>query len=130
MNQEHKSKSVVHIDDDEDVRDVVRFALEESGYQVHTFKDAPLALSYLMNLPAEKGPGIILVDYVMPQMNGVSFIEQLKRDESSHLAHLPVALCSAKGEDEVPETLPEGTLLLQKPMELEELLDLVHRHCR
>ncbi len=119
-------KSVFLIDDDDDVRDVVAYALEEDGFQVTSFEDGSAGYQSLDKLPLDKHPGLIIVDYMMPKMDGMKFIDQIKTHHS--LNHIPILLCSAKGSEEVPSPLPQGVSQIIKPMELDHLLNVVRSH--
>lgn len=122
-------KSVYLIDDDEDVRDVVKYALEEDGFVVHSFADGQKGYDKLSAL-SHDFPGLIIVDYLMPKMDGMTFINLIKNHHISALGEIPVALCSAKEVNEAPILqLPKGVLQIQKPMELDELLRVVRHHC-
>ena len=122
-------KSVYLIDDDEDVRDVVKYALEEDGFIVHSFPDGQKGYDKLSAL-SKDFPGLIIVDYLMPKMDGMTFINLLKKHPSTSLGQIPVALFSAKEASEAPILkLPTGVLQIQKPMELEKLLEVVRHHC-
>lgn len=122
-------KSVYLIDDDEDVRDVVTFALEQDGYKVHAFGDPAEGIKKLRTLKQDQLPGIIIVDYLMPNMNGPTFIHYLKDEFATSLGRVPIALCSALESDEVTN-VPEGIIQIAKPMELEHLLSVVRHHCQ
>jgi CheY-like chemotaxis protein len=122
------AKPVFLIDDDEDVRDVVKFALEQENYQVVDFENAARGLEFLRGMKPADYPCLVIVDYLMPKMDGWKFIHAMK--DHRDLKSIPMVLCSAKGSEEVPGPLPEGVSHLNKPMDLEELLNAVHRHCR
>ncbi len=117
-------KSVCIIDDDDDVRDVVAYALEDDGFTVMPFSNPEEALESLEI--SGSLPGFFLLDYHMPRMNGVSFIRKIRSDYIDTLGRIPVALISANGSI---IDLPEDVIELQKPMDLDVLLDLVRDHC-
>lgn len=123
-------KTVFLIDDDEDMREVVKFALEDDGFVVHSFDDGQKGFENLSALPRDQFPGLIIVDYLMPKMDGMTFINLVKLTHASTLGHIPVALCSAKDAGEKPVLqLPAGVLQIPKPMELDVLLQIVRIHC-
>lgn len=118
-------KKIFHVDDDVDVREVVRFALTEQDYEVESFENPLDAIRLMSSLSATDIPGLVLVDYSMPGLNGVRFIEKARALKA--FEKTPFVLCSAQGEffhDEIPSEVT----LLPKPMELEELLNLVRQH--
>jgi DNA-binding NtrC family response regulator len=111
------------IDDDADVREVFAYALENEGHLVRTFDSAETALAHLSVQDAVL-PGLIIVDLMMPKMDGLQFIQHLRR---THL--IPVALNSAKAADELGPELPPGVLTLGKPTNLETILQLARTYC-
>jgi DNA-binding NtrC family response regulator len=118
-------RRVCIIDDDVDVRDVLAYALEEDGFEVMQFENPEEALENFEVI--DEKPGFILLDYYMPRMNGVNFIKKIREEHPDTLGRIPCAVSSADGS--VSEKLPDGVLELQKPMDLDHLLDLVRDHC-
>lgn len=113
------------VDDDKDVRDVVEFVLSEEGFQTLVVENGKEALDLLLSLEPENFPDLIIVDNLMPVMNGVEFILTIKRNHGVVLGEIPIAFSSAFGEiDPELREFPE-LLSLHKPMELEDLLTLV-----
>jgi len=105
------------IDDDEDIREVITYALESEGYEVYGFDDADDALRSLADLSLANFPGLILVDYLMPKVDGLEFINRFREKWGTRTA---IALCSGMGA--IDEEIPSGIIELNKPIELDELL--------
>lgn len=85
------TKCILVIDDDEDIQDVARVALEiVGGWEVIT---ASLG-SEGLNLAATKRPDAILLDVMMPDLDGVATLEQLKANPETQA--IPVILLTAK----------------------------------
>ncbi len=118
-------RTVCIIDDDEDVRDVVTYALEDDGFEVIPYANPEEALEGLEE--SSMIPGFFLLDYLMPKMDGLEFIKKIRSDYSETLGKIPVALSSANGK--LGLEIPAGVLELQKPMDLDVLLDLVRDNC-
>ena len=107
--------SVLVVDDSEDAQELFRASLEQAGYEVIAARDGKDALEQLERAHA---PGLIIVDLLMPVMDGMELIDVLRSDP--RLAHVPVLVVSAV---DVPRNvrLPE-TRYLRKPFRSIELL--------
>jgi CheY-like chemotaxis protein len=121
-------KHIVVIDDDVDVREVTIFALENEGYKVVSFDNGKKALDYLLGLNQADLPGLIIVDYMMPQMDGAAFVNEVKNINADTLGHLSIAITSAMDKVE-SKVKSQDVIYLHKPMDLEELLDVVKVSC-
>ena len=88
--------SILVIDDSPTILKVVQLVLTKAGYTVYTATDGDEGLA----LAAEERPDVILLDFVMPKMNGYQVCQTLHQDED--LTDIPVILMSAKG-DQVGE---------------------------
>lgn len=122
-------KAVCIIDDDDDVRDVVAFALENDGFDVLSFENPKLAIKSLLELAPADYPGLIIVDYFMPEMDGVSFINLIQAEHKDSLGRIQIAFSSARDANDTPVELPEGIIHLNKPMELDDLLKVAKNYC-
>ncbi len=69
--------SVLVIEDEKDVRKVLECRLKSDGLDVYLAADGPTGLK----IAAEKKPDVILLDWVMPKMNGLEVLSELRRDE-------------------------------------------------
>src|SRR5690606_28600375 len=87
---------VLVIDDSPTITKVVQLVLTKAGYQVQTAADGEQGLA---SVRAQR-PDLILLDFVMPRMNGYQFCRELVAD--AKLRDIPVVLMSAKG-DQVGE---------------------------
>lgn len=121
------TRPICIIDDDEDVRSVMTFALEFEGMTTLPFASALQAEEYLSRLPQDELPCLIIVDYMMPEMDGVEFINVLHTDYPDTLARLPIALSTARLSDETEE-LPYPVMRLEKPLDLNHFLQLAKAH--
>ncbi|MRG91014.1 response regulator [Polyangium spumosum] len=114
---------VLVVDDNEDIRETMRDFLEEEGYHVVTAKNGADALSRLEQLEAGKLPCLMLVDLLMPVMDGVELIRRLR--ESARFAPVPVIAISAASTVDPPP----GTRLLPKPVGPTVILEEVRNAC-
>ena len=115
---------VMVVDDDREVRDMLRLALEQVGYLVEDAGDGAEALE---RLRGGLRPSLILLDLMMPIMTGWEFREAMKGDPE--LGDMQVVVLSAV------ECLEEAALALggleyiSKPISIMHLLQLVGRYC-
>src|SRR4051794_26869834 len=85
---------VLVVDDDRVNRMLLTRSLEQAGHEVLTAENGRQALEMLGIDP----PDVVLLDIVMPELDGISVLEQMKADAG--LAHLPVIMISAIDETE------------------------------
>jgi len=115
------SHQILVVEDDEDIRDSLREALESDGYQVVTAEDGKEGLQALDEMPR---PCLILLDLMMPVMNGWQFLEKMKEDTT--LATIPVVAVTAAGER---GNTAQADMLIKKPVNLDHLLEVIKRYC-
>lgn len=117
--------TILIIEDDYDIRWGMAEVLREEGYQVATAADGREALSWLRD---GNEAALILLDLIMPGMNGWEFrAEQLK---DPRIASIPVMLISGSVEVD-QEVLSLGSAgVLTKPLSLEQLFVAAERYCR
>ncbi len=114
------ARSILLIEDDPGIRDSIADCLEFEGYQVAGAANGEEGLRYLRSSPL---PALIILDLIMPVMNGAQFLERMRQDDT--LAAIPVVVMTAA-------IVPGGPSLsanerLAKPFELAELLRVVER---
>ena len=114
---------IMVIDDDPLIRDSLIDVLESHGYEAITAGDGAQALKRLQSDPL---PALILLDLMMPVLDGRSFLERQQCDP--RIAAIPVVLLTANRETPGLDT-PAVVATLRKPMELRALLDTVNRCC-
>jgi CheY-like chemotaxis protein len=114
--------TILVVEDDTDVREALVEALSEQGYVVASATDGKEALA---SLRAGARPGLILLDLMMPRMNGTEFRLAQRRDPD--LAHIPVILLSADGAISEKATALETAGFIRKPIDLGELLGMIER---
>ena len=114
--------TVLIVDDDADTRDVLREFLEFEGYSVVTTADGRAALAALERT---RNTCSILLDLMMPVMDGWEFLEARRAD--ARLSRIPVIIISAF-RDRAPTEGVAG--VVSKPIDFTELLNVIRRHCR
>ena len=90
---EKQQTKILLVDDEPDIIEIIKFNLEKKGYQVFTASDGLEAIKI-----AEKIiPHLIIMDVMMPNMDGIEACEQLRKD--SKYSNTIIMFLSARGED-------------------------------
>lgn len=115
--------NILVVEDNDDVREMMAVTLELEGHEVATAVNGRDALQKL-----HKGqkPCVILLDLMMPVMNGWEFRSALDRDPE--LRDVPVVVVSALGKGEMAQRT-HAAAYLPKPVDMDELLDVVCDFC-
>jgi len=114
-----KAQSLLIVDDDPSIRDALRELFERAGLKVFL---APNGRAALEQVAAER-PTLILMDYQMPEMDGVAACEALKGDPET--AEIPVLLATRSQVDLTALTFADGFLV--KPYRQDVLFSLVRK---
>ena len=114
---------VLIVEDDEDLRDMMAQMLTIEGFEAATVANGREALDYLH---ATGKPNVILLDLMMPVMDGWEFRRRQKADPE--LAPVPVIILSAL--DQTRASPVDAEAFLKKPLDFNRLLELVRDHCR
>ncbi|MHC4549094.1 MAG: response regulator [Planctomycetota bacterium] len=113
------AQSVLVVDDDPAIRDALRALLERAGLRVRTAPNGRAALDQV----ADEQPNLILMDYQMPEMDGVAACEALKGDPET--ADIPVLLATRSQVNLAALTFADGFLV--KPYRQDVLFSLVRK---
>ena len=113
-------KKILVIEDDPNIREVMTMALEFEGFKVISSGNGKEGLEALQSGPL---PNLILLDLMMPVMNGWEFMESFKKLEEYN--KIPVLVVSAYSEK---AKSVECTAFVPKPVDLETLLGFVRRY--
>lgn len=87
------AKRIMVVDDDANMRSVLEFRLRKEGYSVSLVSDGPDALD---KVKGEK-PDLIILDLLMPEMDGHAVLDYLKHNPETH--DIPVIVLTAKGDN-------------------------------
>ena len=117
----NKCNRILLIEDDEDIREALQTTLEMKGYEVSTACDGRQGLEALAKM---KQPSLILLDLMMPIMDGWEFINYVSADNV--LATIPVVVITANA-DSVGH-VPHAKRVIKKPVDL-DFLDEALREC-
>jgi CheY-like chemotaxis protein len=115
-------KSVLVIEDDLAIRRTMKDVLEIQGYHVHVASDGKEGTEKLKSLEPE--PCVILLDLMMPVMNGWQFLDFQRNDPK--YKDIPVVICSAYAES-AKAVKPDA--FVSKPVQLRDLLGAVKNFC-
>ncbi len=109
---------ILIVDDDPDIRDVLKLTLSEENYEVIEAKDGEEALKLINSKP----PNLVLLDYKMPKLDGREVCRRVKKDLL--LSHLPIIMVTGKGDisDKVNGIDAGADDYIVKPFEPKELL--------
>ena len=116
----HPSPIVLVVEDEADLREIIQDVLAGEGYQVTCANDGAQALD---RLAGGLRPGLVLLDFYMPRLDGWAFLERMKTGLA--LGEVPVVAIS--GSD---VSHPSVTAVLRKPFDITELLEIVQRFAR
>ncbi len=109
-------KRILVVDDETDVRDFLKIALEDAGFSVETAVDGLDALGKVRQNP----PDLISLDLVMPRHSGARFYRELQKDRK--LAAIPVLIVTGHARDEAGRadfeemTMSGRGVYLEKPV--------------
>jgi CheY-like chemotaxis protein len=114
-------KTVLVIDDEYGIVEVVVLALKDEGYRVITAADGQQGLERL----AETRPDLVLLDFMMPRMDGPAVAKAMRANRAHR--EIPIVMMSAVGEAAVRERFSGYAAFLRKPFRVRTVLDLVTR---
>jgi DNA-binding response OmpR family regulator len=113
------NRTVLVVDDDPDIQEIVAVALEEEGYRVVRAEGgASIPIAIL------EQPEVVLLDLNMPGMDGTTVSQRLRGDPATR--HIPIVIMSAAGSKAVgPDLISDDWLF--KPFDLTDLYAVVER---
>jgi two-component system chemotaxis response regulator CheY len=108
---------VLVVDDEVGIRETLKDVFEDEGFEVDLAADGVEGLQALRT----RGPhGLVVLDLVMPKMDGAELIDAMRGDPA--LAGIPIILSTSH-----PQQAPSGVSLIRKPVDVNVLIDTVHR---
>ena len=103
MPKARKQSSVLIVDDEEDILDLLKYNFELDGFAVETARDGQEALDRARETP----PDLVVLDILMPRLNGIDACRYFRRD--SRLRHIPILFLTAlSGEEDQIRGLDVG----------------------
>jgi CheY-like chemotaxis protein len=116
---DNERRTVLVVDDDFDLRQTLREILEDEGYVVDTAANGREALDLLHR---SNPPRVVVLDLMMPVMDGWQLLDELKRDDA--LSAVPVVVISAS---KTGLRAPHAHELLSKPLDYYKLITTLER---
>ncbi len=124
-----KPPHILVVDDERDMRDMLRAFLEEEGYTVSVASSGLEALDR-MSVPEDKRPDLVLLDHRMPEMQGTEVLERMREEDIA----IPAILMTASGSSTLTiNAMQKGAadyLPVEKPFELNDVKDAIERVLR
>jgi CheY-like chemotaxis protein len=118
------SEYVLIVEDDDDLRDGLAELLVDEGHTVRTASNGREALDYLSSHPA---PCIIILDLMMPVMDGEQFRAEQLADPA--LSSVPIVVLTASHDGAQRAENLGAHEYLPKPIKVDALIDAIHAHC-
>ncbi len=118
------NKKALVIEDDKNIAELLRLYLEKDGFEVVIAGDGGSGLQ----LAGETAPDVILLDIMLPVMDGWQVCREIRRDSKAAIAKTPIIMLTAKGEtfDKVSGLEMGADDYVTKPFEVKELLARIH----
>ncbi|HEX9296951.1 MAG TPA: response regulator [Polyangiaceae bacterium] len=116
------ARIVLVVDDDQDIRDALCELLREEGYRPVQAANGEEAFGYLNS---REPPCVILLDLMMPVMDGWEFRRRQQRDPN--FSKIPVVVITAAGSFGASSIAAER--VLPKPLQLEQILEALQQYC-
>jgi CheY-like chemotaxis protein len=119
--------TVLVVEDHDDARQLCQQFLEFGGYSVVTATNGREALDKV-----ERGlrPCIILLDVMMPIMDGPTFAEHLRAMPDDHLSQTPIVLLTGAHDTQSAAQRAGALEVIHKPVAFDYVVDVVGQHCR
>jgi two-component system nitrogen regulation response regulator NtrX len=116
-------RPILIVDDDDDIRSALAMILDDEGYPTDVAPDGVIALEHLRS---HRAPAMILLDLMMPRLDGEAMLLELRSDPS--LAEIPVVVLSGHklSSDRLSRMRADDFLL--KPVDLDDVLTVVERY--
>ncbi len=120
-----KNVKIAIIEDDQAISQMYRFKFEAEGYQVKTAGDGKIGLELAQSMK----PDIILLDLMMPEMNGDQMLAKLRATPWGK--HIKVIILTNMGEQEIPDSVKKlgvSGVILKADMTPRQVADTVKKH--
>ncbi len=116
-------KQILVIEDDDSIRDALAELFQSEGFSVAVAENGRAGLSALSTIK----PKLVLLDLMMPVLDGRGFLRALEEGSDSELAATPIVLITAAGEKGVAGC--KVNEVLTKPIDIDKLLAVAGKYC-
>ena len=121
LNSGPSGKTILIVDDEFGILEVLEFILRDAGFSVKNALNGQDALARL----EEVGPGLVILDYMMPILDGTGVIRAMRADPK--YSAVPIILTSALHERTIKKSCDGYQAFLRKPYKTERLLEEIAR---
>jgi DNA-binding response OmpR family regulator len=108
-------EKVLVVDDEREIRDLLRISLSEEGYEVVVASNGEEAIG----LAKTENPQLILLDIEMPGIDGIEICKRLEADEKTRC--IPIIMMTSRGDRDVEAYLEGATDVVNKPFDIVQL---------
>ncbi len=115
-------RTILIVEDDKAIRDALQMILELEDYSVFTAENGQDGLEILKTIPR---PCLVLLDLMMPVMNGMTFVHAVNQEVI--LATIPIVVLTAYSDK--AKDIEQVNGVLKKPVDVEILLKTVRQYC-
>jgi two-component system chemotaxis response regulator CheY len=125
------NKKILAVDDSRTIRSSVKYTLEKEGYEVITANDGEDGLKKLKkNSDRSKRPKMIITDINMPNMDGITFLQEVKNN--SKFKFIPALVLTTESQDEMKKKGKKvgAAGWLVKPFKPEQLIKVAKKFVR
>ncbi len=121
MKNLNETKTILIVDDDPEMRDMLVMMLEDAGYHVVSARDGREALSYL----DEHQPGLVISDLMMPFLDGWTLYARMQ--QHAHHRTIPFIAMSALSTKTATQRGDLPDVMMKKPFQVPALLEIVRQ---
>ena len=116
-----REKTILIVDDEEDIRELVEITLEDSRYHLRTAVDGNEAIKVI----EEQHPDLVILDWMMPRLTGLEVVKWLRKNPSTE--DIPVVMLTSRKEGDRQDEFQRLHIVsyLQKPFSPLELIQTV-----
>lgn len=114
-------QTILVVDDEQDLLDLIEYNLKKEGFHVLKAEDGKEGIE----VAREHNPSLVLLDIMMPKMDGLEVVEQMRNDDE--LKHIPIIFLTARGDEktEVEGLNKGGDDYIAKPISTTKLISRI-----